>query len=128
MYPKTKDEWWKFVDDNWDDLERIVLTYYPNQQDFPEEGWPVNNTPQAICNQIIQELRDKKPIWKSKDFFKSYINHLRKTRDNNLDGIFQDSWFGMPEDPGVREISGFHVFCDLCSESYVLYEGREEGK
>lgn len=124
-YPKTKEEWWQFVDDNWDNLKYIVLAYYPNQQDFPEKGWPVNNTPQAVCNQIIQELRDKNPIWKNKDFFKAYIDHLRETRDTKLNEIFQASWFGMPESSRVREIPGFFTFCDLCSENHVLYEEGE---
>ena len=121
-YPKTKEEWWRSVDDNWFDLEYIILNFYPNQKDFPEKGWPVNNTPQAACNQIIQELRDKHPIWKSQDYFKAYINHLKETEDLKLDNIFQSSWFGMPESSGVRELPSFFIFCDLCSENYVLYE------
>ena len=122
-YPKTKDEWWKSVYDNWIDIEEIILNFYPNQSNFPKEGWEVTNTPQAVCNQIIQELRDKYPIWKSKDFFKAYINHLKETKDIKLDPILQSSWFGMPESPSVRKLSGFFEFCDLCSENYLLYNG-----
>ena len=26
-YPKTKDEWWEFVDGKWDGLKALVLSY-----------------------------------------------------------------------------------------------------
>ena len=35
-------------------------------------------------------------------------------------------WFGMPESTEVRSYPGFGVLCNLCSESYVLYEGDED--
>ncbi len=120
-YPKNKNEWWGFVDNYWNDLESIVLNYYPNQKDFPDNGWPENNTPQAACNQIIKQLRKESRIWKNKESFKAYINHLKQTQDDKLDNIFQSSWFGMPETQSSRNLSAFHVFCDLCSESHVLY-------
>lgn len=126
-YPTTKDEWWESIEKNWDAIERIILDFYPNQEEFPEDGWPANNTPQGACNQIIQELRDKHPIWKSKDFFKAYINHLKDTKDTTLNNVLQMSWFGMPESGWVRETEGFFQFCDLCSESHVLFEKEVTG-
>lgn len=126
-YPKTKDEWWKFVDDNWNNLKNIILSYYPNQDDFPEKGWPIRNdghlaAPQQACNAIIKKLRKERPIWNCKGNFEEYLNSLKKSRNVELDRIFQSSWFGMPESPRVRTLPGFYIFCDLCSESYVLYE------
>jgi len=128
-YPKSKQEWWKFVDDNWDDLKEIVLSYYPNQKQFPAEGWnPTNRSenlcysPQAACNKVISELRKEKPIWNNTDLFIKYIEGLRKDRNKKLWEIFNDAWFGMPESPWVRSIPGFYIFCDLCSEGYLLIE------
>jgi hypothetical protein len=123
-YPTTKEEWWQSLEDNWDKILPMILDYYPNQDDFPEKGWPVEIAAQAACNDIIKELREKHPIWKSKDFLKAHVTHLKDTRDSALDSILQSTWFGMPENPRVRELPGFFKFCDLCSEAHVLY--REE--
>ena len=125
-YPETKEEWWESVEKHWDNIENLVLNFYPNQASFPEKGWPANNTPQAACNQIVQELRAKHPIWKNEDFFKAYLGHLKETKDKALDRILQSTWFGMPENPSVRELPGFFEFCDLCSESYLLYRKEED--
>jgi len=123
-YPKSKDEWWQFVDKYWDDLQNIILNYYPNQSDFPEDGWPLSDKlqkPQQACNAVIKKLRKENPIWQDRGSFKDYVNNLKETRDVKLDNIFQASWFGMPESGSSRSVPGFYVFCDLCSEASVLY-------
>ncbi len=122
-YPKTKDEWWQSLEDNWDKVLRIILDFYPNQDDFPAKGWPVRIAAQAACNNVIKELREKHPMWKSKDFLKAHVTYLRDTKDPALESILQSSWFGMPENPWVREVPGFFQFCNLCSESYLILEG-----
>jgi len=125
-YPKSKNEWWEFVDTYWNQLESIVLRFYPNQEDFPKEGWPLPERnlrePQRACNVVVNKLRKEKPIWQDKGSFKEYINTLKKTRNVELNNIFQSSWFGMPESQSSRLIPGFYIFCDLCSEANILYE------
>ena len=134
-YPKTKEEWWKLVDTWWKHLESIVLNYYPNQSDFPEDGLPVNFASktqacdaQLACNHVIKELRKENPVWDNKTLFKKYINNLKETRNSKLASIFNSAWFGIPENTSSRRISGFYVFCDLCSEAYVLDDTKPDGR
>ena len=125
-YPKTKDEWWDFVEKYWEQLESIVMNYYPNQSTFPKDGWPLTDqslhAPQQACNTIIKSLRKEKPIWETLGSFNEYLLNLKRAKDIKLAEIFEESWFGIPETSGSRNIPGLFVFCDLCSESYVLYE------
>lgn len=127
-YPKTKDEWWQSVNDNWKNLKNIVLTYYPNQDKFPEGGYktgkPFLEGPQTACNHVIKEIQAEGGAL-SRVSLSEYIEDLKEKRDSRLDNIFQSSWFGMPETSSIRQISGFHIFCDLCSENYVLYEVKK---
>lgn len=130
-YPKSKDEWWQFVDTYWKQLISIVMKYYPNQSDFPKNGWPLpypklENT-QRACNAVIKQLRKEKPIWQDKGDFSEYINNLKENKDTKLAQIFDSTWFGMPETSSIREVSGFFIFCDLCSEAHVLHEKIETG-
>jgi hypothetical protein len=131
-YPKTKDEWWWFIGVYWKRLEPIVMRYYPNQSAFPKDGWPLPypklENPQRACNVVIKQLRKKKPVWQDKGSFGKYINSLKKNRDMKLAEIFNDTWFGMPETPSIRETPSFFVFCDLCSKAHVLHEEIDDGK
>lgn len=122
----SKEDWWSKVGLSWDKLEKIILRYYPNQSDFPEEGWPLPypklENPQRACNVVIKKLREEKPIWSEKGSFKNYVNKLKENRDVKLAEILNDTWFGLPETPSIRNLPGFFVFCDLCSEACVLFE------
>lgn len=125
-YPKTKDEWWQSINNNWENLKNLILNYYPNQKDFPKEGWPLNTdgklaSPQVACNVVIKSLRKEKPVWHDKGSFEQYLDELKKDQNPELDKILQASWFGMPESSDVRSLPCFFEFCDLCSESHVLY-------
>ena len=128
-YPTIKNEWWNFLANNWKNIESIIMAYYPNQSDFPMDGYEemgkVNRplqAPQLACNTIIKELRKETPIWQDKNNFKSHINALKENRDADLARILSATWFGMPESGVVRKLPGFHSFCDLCSEEYLVYE------
>jgi hypothetical protein len=39
---------------------------------------------------------------------------------------FNMAWINAPDSPSIHRIPSWHVLCDLCSESYVLFD--EEGK
>jgi len=130
-YPKTKEEWWEFVNENWENILKIVLDYYPAQSDFPKDGWYLSSevssedfltAPQKACNGVIKDIQEKEPIWQNKESFKNYVIKLKEDRDVELSNIFSSTWFGMPECESIRRVPGFNVFCDLCSESYVLEE------
>jgi len=129
-YPKypetTREEWWRFVDENWSSLQNIILSYYPNQSDFPKDGWPLPErelqNPQRACNVVIKQIRKEKPIWSNKGRSKKYIDTLKENQDPELATILNSTWFGMPESASSRRVDGFYIFCDLCSESYCLDE------
>ncbi len=124
-YAKTKEDWWNIVNIYWKSLESLILNYYPNQENFPKDGYELPEKglrhPQAACNVVIKKLRKENNIL-TKGNLKEFINRLKKNQDTKLDNIFQSTWFGMPECASIREKKGFFVFCDLCSESHVLYE------
>jgi len=121
-YPETEEEWWQLLDENWKWIKNIIAEYYPNKRDFPKDGWPVNIEPQRSCNAVIKRLREEKPIWESTDHFRNYIEVLKIAKDVKLLEILNITWFGIPEQISSRELPGFYVFCDLCSEGYVLEE------
>ena len=128
-YATTKEEWWQIVDRHWVKLKNIVLNCYPAQKGFPKGGYEVSNhplmAPQIACNAVIREIQEgEKPI--SKISLDEYIEELRERKDPKLDEVFQSTWFGMPETGFIRQTPGFHIFCDLCSESYVLYEEEDK--
>lgn len=126
----SKERWWAEVGKAWSELENIILQYYPNQSDFPEDGWPLPvgslQHPQRACNAVIKKLRKERPIWSSKGNFKKFINSLKENKDVELSKILNASWFGLPESAATRSLPGFSTFCDLCSESNVLYEKENE--
>lgn len=123
-YLKSKEEWWNLVETNWERLEKIVMSYYPNLSTFPKDGWPLSDqslqAPQQACNNVIKKIRKEKPVWETLGSFNEYLLNLKRNKDAELAGIFEDTWFGIPEVSGSRNIPGLFVFCDLCSESYLL--------
>jgi len=131
-YPKSKDEWWQFVNVYWKQLESLVMEYYPNQSNFPKDGWPLPypklEHPQRACNIIIKKLREEKSIWQNKVSFSKYINNLKENKNTKLAEIFENTWFGLPETPSIRSLPGFFVFCDLCSEAYLLEEENKNNE
>lgn len=127
-YPKTPDEWWNQLNDNWDSIKSILLKYYPNQADFPEDGWPLPRTslqnPQKACNCVIKDITQTGRIWQTKSSLADHLEALRESKDIEIARIVNSTWFGLPESPSIRSTPGFFVFCDLCSESRVLYENE----
>lgn len=102
-YIRTKEEYWQVVYDWWDDLLSIMRRFIPMEGYEDKDG-------------TILEV----PLWQ-------YIVKLKDKRDLNLDGYFQSTWLSAPDSGWIHGIKGWDILCDLCSESYVLYEdeGRE---
>lgn len=48
----------------------------------------------------------------------------RTEKDSKLSTLFNDVWFRAPDQGWIRDIPGWFVLCDLCSESYVLHDGE----
>lgn len=47
-----------------------------------------------------------------------------KQRDPSIVSVFNDAWFNAPDNGRIHLIPAWHIFCDLCSEGYLLYESE----
>lgn len=45
-----------------------------------------------------------------------------KERSPAIGSIFNNAWFKAPDNGRIHLIPAWHIFCDLCSESYLLHE------
>ena len=43
-------------------------------------------------------------------------------RNSEIASVFNNAWFNAPDSGRIHLIPAWHIFCDLCSESYLLYE------
>jgi hypothetical protein len=41
-------------------------------------------------------------------------------RDPSIASVFNDAWFNAPDNGKIHLIPAWHIFCDLCSEGYLL--------
>lgn len=125
-YPKTKDEWWQQLDHNWKNVIGIILMFYPFTDKYvkTDSDHPgVAQAPQAACNTVIAEIvKSGRKKWDDQKAFIEHLEGLRNDRSPEIDKIMQETWFGIPESRGSRYLPGFQEFCDLCSESYLLYD------
>lgn len=109
-YPETREDWWRLVDENWDDLKNLIETFHPSKKNAPKMEITANRAElvrQEICS-TIDELGD--------------YESLKNNRDNELLSIFNETYWGMPESVSCHDYPKFYLLCDLCSEGYVLYE------
>lgn len=118
-YPKTKEQYWKLVDDYWDDLSNIILQFHPGYKNKHEMPITAFNA-EAACKAIREEIAVKSLC---QDL--SPLEQAQKYKDERSDKIvtlFNQAWFGIPESTCCWNIPSFGLLCDLCSESYVLEE------
>jgi len=40
--------------------------------------------------------------------------------------VFNNAWFKAPDNGRIHLIPAWHIFCDLCSEGYLVYEKNQE--
>ena len=50
------------------------------------------------------------------------LDRCVKERSPAIGSIFNNAWFKAPDDGRIHLIPAWHIFCDLCSESYLLHE------
>lgn len=48
----------------------------------------------------------------------------RLTEDVSIVDIFQEVWNNAPDSPSLHYIPSWNILCDLCSESYVLFDDK----
>lgn len=50
------------------------------------------------------------------------LDKLLQERNTKLGSYFQIAWFYAPDNGNIHLIPAWHILCDLCSESTLLYE------
>lgn len=97
-YPKTKDEWWAIVDKYWPDLILIAQKYIDLDEAIDLDG---DMSPNSL---LFEATEDK--------------DH----RDSKLSSFFQIVWESAPDNGSIHGNKSWNVLCDLCSESFLLFE------
>ena len=92
-YPKTKEEYWSIVNEYWPELLQLILTYAP-----------------ATLDELIG---DKKAV---------VATRLKEEQSLDLCQMFDQAWANAPDSGHIHSLPAWHILCDLCSESYLLYE------
>lgn len=120
MYPTTKQEWWNFVERNQHDLLNLIGQFHPvcNMYNEYDDAWQIT-APGA--EQACQVVRDEIKRSATSDPLVLAATYI-ETKDPRLANLLNETWFGAPEDRAVMSLPGFGLLCDLCSESYLLYE------
>lgn len=103
-YPKTKKEWWKLVDDHWEDLLSIMDQFLP--LNAPATDPPGKTTGKILTHNALNDIFQAK---KNRDGYKllRYLN---------------GAWGMAPDKPWIHQIPGWGVLCALCSESHCIEE------
>lgn len=73
------------------------------------------------------ELKQILKMYLSPDLF-SKVEELKQNRSTKLSTMFQYAWEAAPDNYSIHSIPGWGSLCDLCSESYILFEEDEEAE
>jgi hypothetical protein len=50
------------------------------------------------------------------------VANYRLNQNPKIADIFQEAWSSAPDSPSIHYIPSWHILCNLCSESYVLFD------
>jgi hypothetical protein len=50
---------------------------------------------------------------------------MKLDQDPDIVRLFNKAWWQAPDNRSIHSIPGWHVFCDLCSEEWVLHEDED---
>jgi len=53
-------------------------------------------------------------------------DYLRLNMDSEISRLFQHAWENAPDSRSIHSIPSWNILCNLCSESYVLYEDPDD--
>lgn len=93
-YPTNKEEYWNVVDKYWSYLLDIILQFGPEV---------------VLHNGEVKKLAIA-------------ATSLKENRSTELVEFFNKTWASAPDTGYIHAIPAWHILCDLCSESIVLYE------
>lgn len=107
-YPATRDEWWRFVEENWDNLQAILYRYLPM------------NGHEILSRQdggLVDEVTHLRPVTDVVLHTMAVeVARLKRTHNPHLLNYFQAAWGAAPDSPSIHENQGWGILCDLCSE------------
>jgi hypothetical protein len=95
--PTTAEEYWQVIDNNWTDLLNIILMFGPE------------NVIDTSADCIIEKLA-------------VVATKYKDSRDIRLIDLFNKTWASAPDDGRIHLIPAWHILCDLCSESYLVFD------
>jgi hypothetical protein len=98
--PTNKEEWWKSLEENWDNILHIFYQFLPMH-----EHCDYKNNITAI------------PL-------SSTIQNLKNTRNSEIARYLNRAWAAAPDHISIHSIPSWGELCDLCSEEYCLYEDK----
>lgn len=52
----------------------------------------------------------------------SHATILKESKNPRLAEYFQAAWFAAPDDGKIHLIPAWEILCDLCSESYLIFD------
>lgn len=87
-----------------------MITYPKTKEEF----W-------QIVNYHWEDLYDIMFRFLHKDEL-SRADYLRLNMNREISRLFQHAWENAPDSKSIHSIPGWNILCNLCSESYVLYE------
>lgn len=97
--PTTSEEYWWTVDNYWSYLLNIIERFGPSLK--------------------IDELLFNGEILLSRSVA---VTRWKENRNFRLAEYFDQTWAHAPDTGSIHLIPGWHIFCDLASESYLAYE------
>lgn len=114
-YPTDGPSWWKSLEDNLADIKSIVMNFYPiGRKSSPDVGISAKGA-EAACEVVRGEIAAK-GLDPATEFQEAYA-----AKDGpRMVSLLNAAWFGMPESMSSRDVPGFHVLCNLCSECHCV--------
>lgn len=126
---KTKDDWWRKVDEQKEVLEALIGNYHPSMDPAVVgtiTAQRAENIRLETAAQIRAEAERGSPV--------AHYKLACATRNAPAAyALLEQTWWGVPENAGSRDIPGFPALCDLCSEyntcvgEYPDEDVRDEG-
>jgi hypothetical protein len=99
--PRTGYEWWDVVREWWPEMFNIAQLYLSPLDMQLILDIDAILTPEQVAPAVVQ---------------------LKENRDISLSEAFHAAWAAAPDRGEIHFTPGWHVFCDLCSRTELLYE------
>lgn len=118
--PLTADQWWSLVNKYKEQLRNLTAEFHPSNARWAQ---PMNITA-AAAEAVSESIREDIEREQQEDPLTSF-DRMVAAKDRTLARLLNQVWFGVPESRDAHDLTGFHLLCDLCSESWVLYGDDE---